>query len=62
MLNELKNLFIKEISLFQTCKATAAIANLVADFNANTLKDANTRDAAIDCLIDLLKQEKTKVN
>lgn len=60
MLNELKALFNKEVSLVQTCKVSAMVINLVNEFNAQTLKDGNAKDVAIDCVIALLQGEKTQ--
>lgn len=60
MLNQLKDLFKKEVSLVQTCKLSAMVINLLNEFNADLLKDGNSRDAAIDCIIGLLQAEKTQ--
>lgn len=60
MLNGLKELFKKEVSLVQTCKLSAMVINLLNEFNAETLKDGNMRDAAIDCVIQILQQEKSQ--
>jgi hypothetical protein len=59
MLNTLKDLFKKEISLVQTTKLSAMVLNLLNEFNADLLKDGNSRDAAIDCIIQLLHSEKS---
>lgn len=59
MLNTLKTLFKKEVALIQTCKLSAMVINILNEFNADMLKDGNSRDAAIDCIIKLLEDEKT---
>lgn len=59
MLNKLKSLFREDVSLVQTCKLSAMVINMLNEFNADMLKDGNTRDAAIDCIIELLQSEKS---
>lgn len=59
MLNHLKELFVKETSLMQTCKVSAMIINLLNELNAQTLKAIDTKNEAIDCIIQILESEKT---
>jgi hypothetical protein len=59
MLNELKNLFKKEIALVQTCKMSAMVVNMLNEFTAETMNDVSAKDAAIDCVISLLQAEKS---
>ncbi len=60
MSNELKALFKKEVALLQTCKVSAMIVNLLNEFTSETMKDLSLKDHAIDCLIVILQDEKTK--
>lgn len=59
MMDDLKSLFKKEVALLQTTKISAAIINLIAEYNDNNAAIPNKRNAYIDFLIAILEEEKT---
>ncbi len=61
MMDDLKSLFKKEVSLLQTTKISAAVINLIAEYNDNNASAPNKKNAFIDCIIAMLEEEKTTV-
>ena len=61
MMDDLKSLFKREVALLQTTKISAAIINLLAEFNDANAASVNKKNAFIDCLISILEEEKTQI-
>lgn len=59
MLDSLFNLFKLDNAADETAKVLSNIIVLLENFDADYLKDGNARDAAIDCVIQILQAHKT---
>lgn len=59
MLDTLFNLFKQEVSLSNIESLVSDLESIIALFNEEYLKDKNTRNAAIDCVIQILEKHKT---
>lgn len=59
MLDTLFNLIKTELASGQMSDILGHVEAIVDSFSANFLKDGNTKDAAIDCIIQLLQAHKS---
>lgn len=60
MLEKLRAFFVSGSTLSGVAGVMTSMAGLLAHFEADYAKDGNSRDAAIDVLIEILQSEKTK--
>lgn len=58
MLDNIVNMFKKELQLGHTAALINHVANIVNIFRADFLKDADSKNAAIDAVCELLQQQK----
>lgn len=58
MLEKLSAFFKREKALLNATQIASSISNLIQSMEANALKDASYKDAAIDTLIEFLQAHK----
>lgn len=61
MLDTLKALWNPEESLSRIGGVISALLDILSHFEEDKLKEGSSRDAAIDIIIQILQQEKTKL-
>lgn len=59
MLDKLFNMLKTDFTLSHMASVLSQVENLISMFEANNLKDGNTKDAAIDTLVELMQSQKS---